>query len=89
MGVGGKINTGDTPALRSVYADLITRTPATSRIPLSSTFLVELVNSVYFCMFNDVALAGLQALEEIHQRAIYHLHTDVLLVSINKEKVYR
>lgn len=49
-------------------------------IPLSSKFLVELVNSIYFCMYNDVADAGLQALDEIHSRAINYLYTDVILV---------
>lgn len=61
------------------YSDLISRSQA--KIPLTSQFLVELVNSVYFCMYNDLAAEGLQALEEIHTKATYNLYTDVLLVS--------
>lgn len=40
------------------------------------------MNSIYFCIFNNVAEDGLKALEEIHARAVIHLYTDVLLVNI-------
>lgn len=43
---------------------------------------MQLTNSVYFCLFNDVSNEGLQVLDAIHERACYLLYTDVLLVSL-------
>lgn len=52
-----------------------------TRIQLSSQFLVELTNSVYFCLFNDVTDLAFEALEDIHTRAVIQLYTDVLLMT--------
>ncbi|GIZ00503.1 hyccin [Caerostris extrusa] len=51
-----------------------------ARIPLSSPFLLELIHAVYFVMFNGLGSIGLQSLEELHNRAMQEMMTDVLLV---------
>lgn len=51
------------------------------RIPLSQQLLVELLNAIYFAMFNEFASAATQALEDIHTRANYELYPDVILVT--------
>ncbi|XP_022110084.1 hyccin-like [Acanthaster planci] len=53
----------------------------TPRIPLDSTFMLEMLTGIYFVMFNGQASAGIHALEDIHFRANYELYADVLLVS--------
>ena len=63
------------------YSELISRTSGnSSRINPSSNFLVELLNAVHFCVFNEVTTA-VQALDEIHKVATISLYSDVLLVS--------
>ncbi|XP_013783085.1 hyccin-like isoform X2 [Limulus polyphemus] len=51
------------------------------RIPLSAGFLLELLHSVYFCMFNGIASFGIQALEDINFRAIHELFPEVIQVT--------
>lgn len=51
------------------------------RIPLNSSFLLELVHAVYYAMFNDFATIAIQALEDIHRRASFEMYTDVILVT--------
>ncbi|XP_076327192.1 hyccin-like isoform X2 [Tachypleus tridentatus] len=51
------------------------------RVPVSSSFLMEMLYAIYFSMFNGVSSAGIQALEDIHSRASQELFFDVLLVS--------
>ena len=53
-----------------------------TKIVLSSQLLVEFTHSVYFCIFNGVTDIGFEALEEIHNRAVNNLFTDVLLVFV-------
>ncbi|RWS09683.1 hyccin-like isoform X2 [Dinothrombium tinctorium] len=62
------------------YSKFISRKCA--KIPLSSEFLVQLLNSVYFCMFNGVENEGFEALEEIYNRAFVNLYADVLMNSL-------
>lgn len=62
------------------YMDLISN--RRTRIQFSSTFLVELSYSVYFALFNNVIEPALEALDLIHERALYSMYPDVLLVSI-------
>lgn len=52
-----------------------------ARIPLSSAFMLEIIHSVYFAMFNGLENPGLQSLEELHNRAMHELLSDVLLVT--------
>jgi hypothetical protein len=54
---------------------------APPRIPLSQQFLLEVLNAIYFAMFNEFASAAIQAVEDIHNRACYELFTDVILVT--------
>lgn len=51
------------------------------RIPVSAPFLVELLHSVYFAMFNDFGSIAIQSVEDIHQRGGYELLPEVILVS--------
>lgn len=51
------------------------------RIPMSQQFLVELLHSIYFAMFNEFASAAIQAVEDIHNRSCYELFPDVILVT--------
>lgn len=51
------------------------------RIPVSGAFLVELLHSVYFAMFNDFGSIAIQSVEDIHQRGGYELLPEVILVS--------
>uniref|UniRef100_A0A2L2YKJ0 Hyccin n=1 Tax=Parasteatoda tepidariorum TaxID=114398 RepID=A0A2L2YKJ0_PARTP len=52
-----------------------------ARIPLSSSFLLEIVHAVYFATFNGLASIGLQTLDELHARATQEMLSDVLLVT--------
>lgn len=51
------------------------------RIPLHPVFLLELLHGIYFAMFNNLTLLGVQALDDVRQRASFELYPDVLLVS--------
>jgi hypothetical protein len=51
------------------------------RIPVSPGLLIELLNGLYFVMFNGQPREALRALELIQQRACYELYADVLLVT--------
>ncbi|XP_054715009.1 hyccin-like [Uloborus diversus] len=51
-----------------------------ARIPLSSGLLLELIHAVYFATFNGLDM-GSQTLEELHNRAMQEMMSDVLLVT--------
>ncbi|XP_011190913.1 hyccin [Zeugodacus cucurbitae] len=53
----------------------------TPRIPLSSSFLVELVHAIYFAMFNGFGTVAIQTLEDIHHRACFEMYTELILVT--------
>lgn len=48
---------------------------------MSQKFLVELLNAIYFAMFNEFGSAAIQAVDDIHNRACYELFSDVILVT--------
>lgn len=48
---------------------------------LSSNFLLQLLNCLYFCIYNGAEKEGRGCIVEIHNRAKSSLFTDVLLVS--------
>ncbi|XP_075969575.1 PI4KA lipid kinase complex subunit hyccin [Anticarsia gemmatalis] len=52
-----------------------------SRIPVSSNFLLEMVEGAYFAMFNEFYTLAHQAVKDIDQRAQYELFPDVMLVT--------
>jgi hypothetical protein len=62
----------------SAYKKIVFRKP---RIFAPSYFFVEALTIVNFCIFNGFADAGLRALDAIHQRGIFDISPDVLLVS--------
>lgn len=51
------------------------------RIPLSSSFLVELVHAIYFAMFNGFGTVAIQTLDDIHHRACFEMYTELILVT--------
>lgn len=53
----------------------------TPRIPLSSSFLVELVHAIYFAMFNGFGTVAIQTLEDIHNRACFEMYTELILIT--------
>eukprot|EP00057_Strongylocentrotus_purpuratus_P003661 XP_003727096.1 PREDICTED: hyccin [Strongylocentrotus purpuratus] len=66
---------------RSKSADLHLNLNNHPRIPLTPNIMLEMMNGVYFAMFNGHATAATQALEDIHFRASYELYAEVLLVT--------
>lgn len=55
------------------------------RINLSSKLLLQLLTSIYFCLFNGVVDLGKKALKLIHHRSTEMMYFDVLLVSFRFE----
>lgn len=51
------------------------------RIPVSSKFLIELVEGAYYAMFNEFYTLALQAVKDVDIRAQYELLPDVMLVT--------
>lgn len=51
------------------------------RVFLSSQLLLEMLQAIYFSMFNGLFSLGHQALNDIHRRAMQSMFTDVLLVT--------
>lgn len=51
------------------------------RLFVPSFFYVEALTVVNFCIFNGYASAGIRALNAVHQRAIYDVAADVLLMT--------
>lgn len=51
------------------------------KIFLTSQFLLELLQAIYFSMFNGLYSLGHQALSDVHRRAMQGMYTDVLLVT--------
>uniref|UniRef100_A0A0M3HPB1 Hyccin n=1 Tax=Ascaris lumbricoides TaxID=6252 RepID=A0A0M3HPB1_ASCLU len=51
------------------------------RIRLSSQYLLEALNGVYFALFNGAADLAIRAIDSVHQRATYELYADVILVT--------
>lgn len=55
--------------------------PSAPRIPLSASFLIELVHAIYYAMFNGYGTVAIQTLEDIHNRASYEMFTELILVT--------
>lgn len=51
------------------------------RVFLSSQILLEMLQAIYFSMFNGLFSLGHQALNDIHRRAMQNMFTDVLLMT--------
>ncbi|XP_038215219.1 hyccin [Zerene cesonia] len=51
------------------------------RIPVTSNFLLEMIEGAYFAMFNEFYTLALQAVTDIDERAQYELFPDVMLVT--------
>uniref|UniRef100_A0A1B6CSW0 Hyccin n=1 Tax=Clastoptera arizonana TaxID=38151 RepID=A0A1B6CSW0_9HEMI len=64
---------------RVSYSNEVTR--VLPRIPVSPSFLQQLLHSLYYAMFNGHGNVATQAIEDVHHRASYQCYTDVLLVT--------
>uniref|UniRef100_A0A6B2E619 Putative beta-catenin-tcf/lef signaling pathway component drctnnb1a n=1 Tax=Phlebotomus kandelakii TaxID=1109342 RepID=A0A6B2E619_9DIPT len=51
------------------------------RIPVSGPFLLELLQAVYFAMFNEFASVAIQTIDDIHNRACFEMFPDTILVT--------
>lgn len=54
-----------------------------ARIQLESPWFVEVLRCVYVFLYNGITDLGTKVLQQIHNRAVKELWTDVLLVSTN------
>lgn len=61
------------------YADILNK--SRPKLQLSSNFLLQLLNCLYFCIYNGVEKEGRICIVEIHSKAMSHLYTDVLLMT--------
>uniref|UniRef100_A0A069DV98 Putative beta-catenin-tcf/lef signaling pathway component drctnnb1a n=1 Tax=Panstrongylus megistus TaxID=65343 RepID=A0A069DV98_9HEMI len=67
------------PGKRVSYSSDVPR--VLPRIPVSQKFLLEILYSLYYSIFNGDVILALQAVEEVHQRACYQGYSDVMLVT--------
>ncbi|XP_049867617.1 hyccin [Pectinophora gossypiella] len=56
-------------------------TKSIQRIPMSASFMLELIQGIYFAMFNEFYTLALQAIKDIDMRAQYELLPEVMLVT--------
>ncbi|EDX07557.1 hyccin [Drosophila simulans] len=75
-GHGHRMSYGSDPATGVPFPK-----PSSPRIPLSAAFLIELVHAIYFAMFNGFGTIAIQTLDDIHNRAIYEMYSEVILVT--------
>lgn len=75
-GHGHRMSYGSDPATGVPFPK-----PSSPRIPLSAAFLTELVHAIYFAMFNGFGTIAIQTLDDIHNRAIYEMYSEVILVT--------
>ncbi|XP_017094323.1 hyccin [Drosophila bipectinata] len=75
-GHGHRMSYGADPATGAPFPK-----PSSPRIPLSASFLIELVHAIYFAMFNGYGTIAIQTLDDIHNRATYEMYTELILVT--------
>ncbi|XP_016976173.1 hyccin [Drosophila rhopaloa] len=75
-GHGHRMSYGSDPATGATFPK-----PSSPRIPLSGSFLIELVHAIYFAMFNGYGTIAIQTLDDIHNRATYEMYTELILVT--------
>ncbi|EDV54965.1 hyccin [Drosophila erecta] len=75
-GHGHRMSYGSDPATGVPFPK-----PSSPRIPLSAAFLIELVHAIYFAMFNGYGTIAIQTLDDIHNRAIYEMYSELILVT--------
>ncbi|CAG9530927.1 unnamed protein product [Cercopithifilaria johnstoni] len=51
------------------------------RLRVSSQYLLESLNGLYFALFNGTPELAVQAIDAVHQRALYEFYADVILVT--------
>ncbi|XP_017079175.1 hyccin [Drosophila eugracilis] len=75
-GHGHRMSYGSDPATGATFPK-----PSSPRIPLSASFLIELVHAIYFAMFNGYGTIAIQTLDDIHNRATYEMYSELILVT--------
>ncbi|VDN02583.1 unnamed protein product [Thelazia callipaeda] len=51
------------------------------RLQSSAQYLLESLNGLYFALFNGESQLAIQAIDAVHQRALYEFYSDVILVT--------
>lgn len=75
------VNQGSSHASRRTSFEGTLATAFLPRVFLSSQILLEMLQAIYFSMFNGLFSLGHQALNDIHRRAMQNMFTDVLLMT--------
>ncbi|TDG46506.1 hypothetical protein AWZ03_007067 [Drosophila navojoa] len=75
-GHGHRMSYGSDPTTGTTFPK-----PSAPRIPLSASFLIELVHAIYYAMFNGFGTVAIQTLEDIHNRASYEMFTELIIVT--------
>ncbi|KAM3720135.1 Hyccin [Dirofilaria immitis] len=65
-------------SFRSKESDDFSKKP---RLRISSQYLLESINGLYFALFNGAPELAIQAIDAVHQRALYEFYADVILVT--------
>lgn len=75
------VNQGTLETVRRMSFDSSLPPGFAPRVNLNSQILLEMLQAIYYSMFNGLSTLALQALNDIHRRAMQQMYTDVLLVT--------
>lgn len=75
------VNQGTLETVRRMSFDSSLPPSFAPRVNLNSQILLEMLQAIYYSMFNGLSSLALQALNDIHRRAMQQMYTDVLLVT--------
>lgn len=75
------VNQGTLETVRRMSFDSSLPPSFAPRVNLNSQILLEMLQAIYYSMFNGLSTLALQALNDIHRRAMQQMYTDVLLVT--------
>lgn len=75
------VNQGTLETVRRMSFDSSLPSTFAPRVNLNSQILLEMLQAIYYSMFNGLSTLALQALNDIHRRAMQQMYTDVLLVT--------
>uniref|UniRef100_A0A1E1XI89 Putative beta-catenin-tcf/lef signaling pathway component drctnnb1a n=1 Tax=Amblyomma aureolatum TaxID=187763 RepID=A0A1E1XI89_9ACAR len=75
------VNQGTLETVRRMSFDSSLPASFAPRVNLNSQILLEMLQAIYYSMFNGLFALAHQALNDIHRRAMQQMYTDVLLVT--------
>ncbi|XP_077514977.1 PI4KA lipid kinase complex subunit hyccin [Amblyomma americanum] len=75
------VNQGTLETVRRMSFDSSLPASFAPRVNLNSQILLEMLQAIYYSMFNGLFSLAHQALNDIHRRAMQQMYTDVLLVT--------